>query len=160
MQSALKKLLCAAMLVVPVALPAQSATPSGSAAPGTIGEAIARVHLVSDGDERFQEIRRIAIALQRDSSGIFERDVIALAALLRDPDDGVRRWAAVSLGHIGPGAAAAVPALQAALPDVDCRWAGASSRSGIIFALRRIGVEPHLADCPPADISSPPRASD
>lgn len=158
MQSALMKLLCSAMFVVPSPLPAQSGTPFDIAAPGNIGEAIARVHLVSDGDERFKEIQRIAIVLRGDSSGIVERDVIALAALMRDPDDGVRRWAAVALGNIGPRAAAAVPALQAALPEVDCLWAPASSRSGIIFALRRIGVEPRLADCPPADISSPPRA--
>ena len=38
-------------------------------------------------------------------------EVSALALALSDPDDQVRFWAAVALGHIGPPAAPAIPAL-------------------------------------------------
>jgi HEAT repeat protein len=44
-----------------------------------------------------------------------------LAELLRDEDFMVRMWAAHALGSIGPTAALAVPALEAALDDEDSR---------------------------------------
>jgi hypothetical protein len=132
--------------------------PANDIAPMNVGEAIAQVRSISDGEMRREALERITFVLRRDSSHIVERDVMALAAFMSDPDDRVRQWAALALGQIGPRASAAVPALQAAIPAVDCVWASKNSRSGIIFALRRIGVEPILADCPPTDPSIPPRS--
>jgi hypothetical protein len=40
-----------------------------------------------------------------------------IALLLRDSDESVRMWAALSLGHIGPRAAPAIPALEQALKE-------------------------------------------
>jgi HEAT repeat protein len=62
----------------------------------------------------------------------------ALAEMLRDPDPGNRRRAAIVLEQMGAGAAPAVTALMASLDDTAARdWAAA--------ALGRIGPEAELA---------------
>jgi hypothetical protein len=111
---------------------------------------------MTDEDLKDRIMERVWDVLNDDSSHIVERDVTNLAALMSDPDDVVRHDAALALGEIGPRAIAAAPALQAALPAVDCVWASHNSRPAIIFALRRMGVEPILVDCPPVDLSLPP----
>jgi HEAT repeat protein len=149
MEIPVKIFLFAALLAMSGMGAGQAQTPpANDITPANVGEAIAQVRSIADGEMRREALERITFVLRRNSSHIVERDVMALAAFMSDPDDRVRQWAALALGQIGPRASAAVPALQAAIPAVDCVWAGKNSRSGIIFALRRIGVEPILADCP------------
>ncbi|MBV9881512.1 MAG: hypothetical protein JO276_00720 [Sphingomonadaceae bacterium] len=123
--------------------------------PENIGEAIARVHLIANPDQRFAALEQIETALERDSSHIDDSDVHALAALMSDDSDMVRFAAATAIGLIGPRAAAAAPALQAALPRIECEWGGHNSRAAIIYAFRRIGVTPVERDCPPVDFRAP-----
>lgn len=140
-----------------LAMPGRSVGQPHAVTAANVGEAIARVPLVADDVNRSQAVEQIARVLADDSSHVTDRDIRALAALMSDRSDLVRHDAAIALGQIGPRAAAAAPALQAALPAVDCVWASHNSRPAIIFALRRIGVEPVLANCPPAVLTMPPR---
>jgi hypothetical protein len=66
-----------------------------------------------------------------------------LAGLLRDRDDSVRYWAAVSLGYLGQAAQRAAPALMTALRECECDLKNASKMSApaIRFALEEMGAE-------------------
>lgn len=155
MKSAAPLVLLTALAAIPSASAGEMQQPT-VVTPANVGDAIARVQAIADDTVRLHAIEQIAHVLGDDSSHVVERDILTLAALMSDRSDNVRHDAAIALGEIGPRAIAAAPALQAALPAVDCVWASHNSRPAIIFALRRIGVEPVLADCPPADLSPPP----
>jgi HEAT repeat protein len=81
-------------------------------------------------------------------SGLDEKVIDDLADLLTDRDDGVRAWAALSLGHIGAPAKRSVPALERALQNVEpppgsgVIGPSLSSASAIRGALQRITGKP------------------
>jgi HEAT repeat protein len=64
--------------------------------------------------------------------------VTELIPFLKDEDDVVRYWVAITLGHIGAPAKDAVPTLIVALSERVDTVASKSSESGIRFALDRI----------------------
>ena len=61
-----------------------------------------------------------------------------LIPFLKDRNDSVRYWTAMSLGHIGKPAEIAVPDLLVALEDMVDSYGSKDSSSGICFALDRI----------------------
>jgi hypothetical protein len=63
-----------------------------------------------------------------------------LIALLDDPEDGVRFFAAAALGNLK--AKEAAPKLLALLPAADCLEGPVTSARSIRFALERLGVKP------------------
>lgn len=113
----------------------------------SIGEEVVRIENDPDAGSRYEAMRRVVFYLRHDNSRTTEGDVMALARLLKDSNDLVRDRAAVALGLIGPKASRAVPALQAALSEVECVRAEQNSRFAIAIALRRIGVSPTPPDC-------------
>jgi hypothetical protein len=137
--------LIAAILALSMTTQASSQLPPATA-PGVAGEAT-RIQNDPDPASRYEALRRLVVALHQDSSGLGDRDVIALMALLRDSSDLVRDRAAVALGLIGPRALRAVPALQTALSEVECVRADQNSSSAIAVALRRIGIAPDPPEC-------------
>jgi HEAT repeat protein len=88
-----------------------------------------------------REFRETATSYLGQAGG--KEAVPALVGTLKDSDMGVRRYAALALGRIGPGACEAVPALAVALRDSDgdVRYAAAG-------ALGRIG--PAASEAVPA----------
>ncbi len=65
-----------------------------------------------------------------------------MVSLLNTDDDGVRRWVAAALGHLGPRAKVAVPTLLDLLRKVDCLEGDLTSAGAIRLALTRIGETP------------------
>jgi|SRR5882724_7645556 len=108
------------LIALVLLLNAQVKTWAGTAASAetlaSIGETIKRIQvehsvLVRDelGDRLFRLVERV------DSADFPPALIDALADLLRHSDEWVRIVAASSLGHVGPRASRAIPALESAL---------------------------------------------
>ena len=79
----------------------------------------------------------VYIINSKDKTDISSR-VELLTPFLKDQNDSVRYWTAMSLGHIGKSAEVAIPDLLAALEDKVNSYVSKDSSSGILFALDRI----------------------
>lgn len=83
-----------------------------------------------------------------DLSTITPRTVSDVAALLRNEDNMVRYWAALSLAHMGARGAPAAPALEVALRDAErLPEDGPSPAGAICTAFARIGAKPADGRC-------------
>lgn len=84
---------------------------------------------------------------QLDPQSVDDKIVEDLVSLLAIPNDAIRFWVAAALGHLGPRARKAIPALEALLPDVDCLMGSVTSASSIRIALEQMGVTPPPHKC-------------
>ena len=90
---------------------------------------------------RTDEAQRLASAVRSKKGRAAPKNVIqSLADLMADRDDSVRYWVAGALGFLGPQAAAAIPALQTALKEVEGKRGDKTSESAIRLALKRINA--------------------
>src|SRR5678810_588110 len=72
----------------------------------------------TDEDVRADSSFKLATLIQKHASVTFEPTIVAdLSRLLSDDSERVRYWVAMALGHMGPGARAALPALEQALKE-------------------------------------------
>ena len=105
--------------------------------------------IIQDKDIRTRTERasRLAMHLLNDKSGVSDSDIASLTALLKDRDDSVRYYAAMSLGLIGDRARSAIPALKIALAEIACIQLDKTSAPGIRLALTRLGSSPPDISC-------------
>jgi len=90
----------------------------------------------------------LSVLIRKEDPANIDVDTIdEITGLLRDRDDSVRYWAAASLGYLGQHAERAIPALRTALLESACLPGTKTSASGIIIALRKIGIEPEVTSC-------------
>jgi HEAT repeat protein len=95
---------------------------------------------VDDRTRAAEHVASLTQKLRREE--ITDALVAEIATLLDSPDDSVRYWAAVALGHLGSAAKAAAPKLERMLPDADCINGAITSASGIRYALISMGIKP------------------
>jgi len=108
-----------------------------------IEEAIVKVRSDKTVDARTEAAEHLATLTQKISGKeVTEALVTDITSLLDSPDDSVRYWVATSLGNLGPAAKAAVPKLEAMLPQADCINGTITSASGIRYALTKMGIKP------------------
>jgi hypothetical protein len=77
-----------------------------------------------------------------DPEDVDDKTLAGLISLLDSPDDAVRAWTAVSLGHLGQRARSAIPKLLSVLPKSDCLYVTRSSAPAIRVAIVRLGGSP------------------
>jgi hypothetical protein len=77
-----------------------------------------------------------------DPENVDDKTLGRMVSLLDSPDDAVRAWVAVALGHLGPRAKLAIPKLLSILPKSDCLYESLSSAPAIRVAIARIGGSP------------------
>jgi hypothetical protein len=90
---------------------------------------------------RTKQAQELADLVRKEARQIAPKRVVrALGGLMEDRDDSVRYWIATALGYLGPQAAAAIPALEKALKEIEQRPADKTSESAIRLALKRINA--------------------
>jgi hypothetical protein len=83
-----------------------------------------------------------------DPKEVDDKTLDDLVSLLDSPDDSVRFWVAASIGHLGPRAKGAAPALLKILHETECLELKEMTSAGAArVALKRIGVTPPPRDC-------------
>lgn len=83
-----------------------------------------------------------------DPEEVDDKTIEDMVSLLDTPNDFVRAWVAVALGHLGPRAKVAVPALLKVMHDTECVDLKEMTSAGAArVALKRIGVTPPPPDC-------------
>lgn len=84
-----------------------------------------------------------------DPKKVDDNTLADLVSLLDTSDDSVRMWVAGALGHLGPRAKVAVPALMTFIRESGCPEvvAGVIPADAARVALKRIGVTPPPRDC-------------
>jgi hypothetical protein len=91
--------------------------------------------------EAAEELEHLARGI--DPETIDDRTLSEIAGLLNAPEEGVRVWLALALGHFGPRAREiAAPKLISLLPEVDCILGDTPSAQNIRSALKNMGVTP------------------
>ena len=82
--------------------------------------------------EREDRAYQLANLIRRKAGTAAPQKLITdLAALMSDTDQMVRAWTAASLGHLGPQASAAIPALEKAFEEARVADPPGRFRSGI-----------------------------
>ena len=116
-----------------------------SAQPGAAQQAIQleplikKIKLEKDQYSRTTLASQLAgVVLRANPSDVSAKDIRSLTLLLENKDDMVRYFAAAALGHLGPRAIGAVPALKRALDRIKCRAENKNSESTIVPALEKI----------------------
>ncbi len=108
-----------------------------------IRETITKVRTGKTIDARADAAEHLCDLIRRvDPKDVDDGTVADLVSLLDSPNDAVRAWVAAALGHLGPRARTAAPALLKLLPAADCLWGEVTSAGSIRAALERIGVKP------------------
>jgi hypothetical protein len=103
--------------------------------------AIAAVRSAKSPNARYDAAERLPALTSKSHPGsVTDSTVADLIALLDDPDDSVRAFAAGALGNLH--AKAAIPKLLALLPTADCLEGTLTSARPIRSALERMGVKP------------------
>lgn len=83
-----------------------------------------------------------------DPKKVDDKTLGDIVSLLDTSNEFVRFWVAASLGHLGPRAKGAVPALLKVMRETDCiELRVMTSADAARMALKRIGVTPPPRDC-------------
>jgi hypothetical protein len=83
-----------------------------------------------------------------DPKKVDDKTLGDIVSLLDTSNDFVRLWVAAALGHLGPRAKVAVPALLKVIQETDCLELKEMTSAGAArVALKRIGVTPPSPDC-------------
>lgn len=83
-----------------------------------------------------------------DPKKVDDKTLDDMVSLLDTSNDFVRFWVAAALGHLGPRAKVAVPALLKVMHETDCLELKEMTSAGAArVALKRIGVTPPPRDC-------------
>jgi hypothetical protein len=115
--------------------------------PQSILARIKAIRVTSAGEERVRLARSLSESVSAMSvdarNSVSDAELRALSSLLRDPNDGVKMYAAVALGNIGPRAVGYVPDLRAALKSGEFPPSGQGgsqlgSESAIYKAIEKI----------------------
>ena len=110
--------------------------------PESASRLIERVRVEKAHQRRADLAEQLARLVQADPNAVGDEQVAGLTAMLGDDADSVRAWTAGALGFIGPRAASAIPALEAARQkqaEADLKFpVSLSSVAAIDLALRRI----------------------
>lgn len=114
----------------------------GSKTMRQIEKDIAKIRTCNSVDGRTDAAERLAKDVQKlSNSENKDALVIDLIDLLDSSDDSVRYWIAISIGNMGAAAKAAIPKLEAMLPQADRINGAITSASGIRYALIKMGVK-------------------
>jgi len=148
-------LICTAMLLLMMC--AHSNSQAAQVAPNetSVAELIVMIKTEQAFLARYELASRLPGLVDRQKTDPVDPAMVdAVTALLEDPLDGVRFFAALALGRIGPPAARVVPILATALKRAEDEFIrpgqlGPSSFSGdaICEAFERIGSTPTDAHC-------------
>jgi HEAT repeat protein len=100
---------------------------------------IDRIKTEKISKDRIDHAERVADLVAKMAHERVEEQLVQnLVECLSDKEDAVRYWIAVALGHLGPQARAAIPALEDALKQVEGVHGSKTSASGIRLAIGRI----------------------
>lgn len=140
-------MLCAAGLVLPIAMA------NGTDDTRTlkeIQETISDVRKISGpakpGANAAEHLSQLTEKI--DPKKVDDKTLDDMVSLLDTSNDFVRFWVAAALGHLGPRARVAVPALLKVIHETDCLELKEMTSAGAArVALKRIGVTPPPKDC-------------
>jgi hypothetical protein len=103
---------------------------------------VEKVKLEPNIDLRTNYAEQLAWVVRSNQTKLAPKSVIrTLADLMADRHDSVRYWVATALGFLGSQAAEAVPALEAALKQIEGTRSSKTSEPGIRLALKRIKAQ-------------------
>jgi Fe-S-cluster formation regulator IscX/YfhJ len=108
-----------------------------------ITETITKVRTGRTLDSRAGVAQHLADLTEKvDPKEVDDKTLADMVNLLSTRDDSVRAWTAVAIGHLGPRARPAAPALLNLLPEVDGLRGELTSAPAVRLALERIGIKP------------------
>jgi len=113
-----------------------------------LGPLIQKIKSEKNQDQRTKFAHQLAaVVLRANPSDVSAEDIRSLTLLLENKDDMVRYFVAAALGHLGPRANGAAPALKKALDRIKCRTEEKNSESTIVPALQKIEGKRPVVRC-------------
>ncbi len=145
------RLLGATFLILLVVFSSRTAPANECVSNTDILQRIAAVEKDTDVNTRTLLAQQLFFVVKRQDSQIHRCEIVALTRMLGNKDDGVRMWAANSLGYIGPRAFTAIPALKSAYRLSECSVLEVNSSMAIEYALKNMNSKPPKRHCSESD---------